>query len=132
MSNLDPKYAKDDDSESIGSDESEDMIGNFKLISQVKKFHKLLIDNKLTEVDEDEFDRRRIACTNDMKELENLFSKLKEALINEKQILIEQKLKEIDEETAEEFTIPLQKLKQNMEIKIKLACKFTKLSFLCY
>jgi hypothetical protein len=70
-----------------------------------------------------------------MKELENLFNKLKEALINEKHILIEQKLKEIDDETVEEFTVPLQKLKQNMEIKIKLACKyrnnkkFTKLKY---
>ena len=41
-------------------------------------------------------------------------------MISEKQILVEQKLKEIEEETAEEYTIPLQKLKQNMEIKIKL------------
>lgn len=99
MSNLDPKE-KDDDSESTGSDESEDMI----------------------EVDEDEFERRRADCLSDMKELETLFNKLKETLIAEKQILVEQKLKEIDDETAEEYTVPLQKLKQNMEIKIKLAC----------
>ena len=76
----------------------------------------------LSEVDEDEFDRRRAACTTDMKELEQLFNKLKEALISEKQTLIEQKLNEIENETAEEFTVPLQKLKQNMDIKIKLAC----------
>lgn len=105
MSNMDAKENNNnnnhnDDSESIGSDESEDMI----------------------EVDEDEFDRRRVECSSDMKELENLFNKLKEALISEKQALIEQKLREIEDETAEEFTVPLMKLKQNMEVKIKLAC----------
>ena len=64
-----------------------------------------------------------------MKELELQFSKLKEELINEKQILVDQKLKEIEEETAEEFTGQLQKLKNNMETKIKLAGKFNKNRF---
>jgi hypothetical protein len=60
-----------------------------------------------------------------MKELELQFAKLKEELINEKQMLVDQKLKEIEEETAEEFTGQLQKLKNNMDNKIRLACKFT-------
>jgi hypothetical protein len=55
-----------------------------------------------------------------MKELETQFMKLKEELLNEKLLLIDQKLKEIDDETAEEYTIPCQKLKQNMELKLKL------------
>ena len=59
----------------------------------------------------------------DMKELEAQFAKLKEELINEKQILIDQKLKEIEDESAEEFKTQLLKLKQNMETKIKLAGK---------
>ncbi len=58
-----------------------------------------------------------------MKELELQFAKLKEELINEKQMLVDQKLKEIEEETAEEFTGQLQKLKNNMDNKIRLACK---------
>ena len=58
-----------------------------------------------------------------MKELEFQFSKLKEMYINERQTLIDQKLKEIEEETSEEFTTQLQKLKQNMDVKIKLASK---------
>jgi hypothetical protein len=74
----------------------------------------------LIEVDEDEFDSRRAICVADMKELESQFLKLKEELIYEKQMLIEQKLKEIENETAEEYTNPAFKLKQNMEIKIKL------------
>jgi len=72
-------------------------------------------------VDEDEFDSRRAICVSDMKDLELQFLKLKEDLINEKQMLIDQKLKEIEEESAEEYTHPSHKLKQNMEIKIKLA-----------
>ena len=65
-----------------------------------------------------------------MKELEFQFSKLKEMYINERQTLIDQKLKEIEEETSEEFTTQLQKLKQNMDVKIKLASKkFVRLFF---
>lgn len=50
-----------------------------------------------------------------------MFAKLKDALIFERQVLVEQKLREIEDETAEEFTSPLQKLKQNMEVRINLA-----------
>jgi hypothetical protein len=56
-----------------------------------------------------------------MKELETQFLKLKEELLNEKQNLIDQKLKEIEEEKADEYVIPVQNLKANMEFKVKLA-----------
>ena len=56
----------------------------------------------------------------DMKELEAQFLKLKEEYIVGKQMLIDQKLKEIEEETAEEFVIPLQKFKQNMDMRLNL------------
>ncbi|RNA14526.1 breast cancer metastasis-suppressor 1 [Brachionus plicatilis] len=87
-----------EDSESVNSDESEETIA-----------------------DEDEYERRRAAIQSDLKELETLFAKLKEALIFERQILIDNKLKEIEEESAEEFTGPLHKLEQNMEVRINLA-----------
>ena len=74
----------------------------------------------IEEVDEDEFDSRRAECVSDMKELESQFMKLKEELVNEKLLLIDQKLKEIEDESAEEYTVPCQKLKQNMELKLKL------------
>jgi breast cancer metastasis-suppressor 1 and related proteins len=88
-----------EDRESIASDESDEMI----------------------EFDETEFDQRRSLLLVDMKQLESQFLQLKEELINEKQQLVNNKLKEIEDETAEEFTIPLKKLEQNMDIKIKLA-----------
>lgn len=88
-----------DDSESIASDESLDEI---------------------TDYDEFEFDHRRAQCVSDMKELEQQFAKLKEQLISERNSLIDQKLEEIEAETAEEFVVPLKKLEMNMDFKIKL------------
>jgi len=88
-----------EDRESIASDESEE----------------------LTEADEDEFERRRAQCQMDMRELEAQFYRLKDELIKEKQLLVDQKLKEIEDETAEEFAVPLQKLQLNMDNKIKQA-----------
>lgn len=87
-----------DDSESIASDESEEM----------------------TEVDEFEFDHRRAACVANMKDLEAKFSKLKEELINERNSMIDSKLDEIENETADEFAVPLKKLQMNLDFKIKL------------
>jgi len=88
-----------DDSESIASDESEEM----------------------TEVDEDEFDHRRADCLAGMRELEAQFVRLKEELISERHALIEHKLKEIEDETADEFTGPLKQLQLGKDFKIKLA-----------
>jgi len=87
-----------DDSESIASDESEEM----------------------TEVDEFEADHRRASCVADMKDLEAKFSKLKEELINERNCMVDKKLDEIENETAEEFAVPLKKLQMNLDFKIKL------------
>lgn len=58
-----------------------------------------------------------------MKELETQFLKLKEDLINEKLAVIDKKLYEIENETAKEYTVPLLKLKENMEAKISVACE---------
>jgi hypothetical protein len=79
---------------------------------------------KQLELDEEESEKRRINCVADMKELENQFLKLKEDLINEKFTVIDKKLFEIENETAKEYTVPLLKLKENMEMKISIACEF--------
>ena len=122
-----------DDSESIASDESEEMTGkqsdleNAVALLQIK--HSQFSKSK--EVDEDEFDHRRAACIADMKELELQYSKLKEELINERNKMVNKKLKEIEDETAEEFTKPLKQLQMNIDFKIKLTSKPTfKQSFL--
>ncbi len=78
-----------------------------------------------TEVDECEFDHRRAACVANMKSLELQFAKLKEELIKEKNNEVEKKLKEIEDETAEEFLVPLKKLQMNMDFKIKLTSNTT-------
>lgn len=87
-----------EDSESIASDDSEEM----------------------TEYEEFEFEHRRSTCVANMKELEVQFAKLKEQLIAERNSLVDKKLDEIEDETAEEFVIPLKKLQMNMDFKIKL------------
>lgn len=73
------------------------------------------------EDDEAESERRRAACLADMRELESLFVRLKEALIKEKQCLVETKMREIEDETAEEFTSAVAKMQQNMEMRLRLA-----------
>jgi hypothetical protein len=59
-----------------------------------------------------------------MKELETHFTKLKEELINERNCMVDKKLKEIEDETAEEFVIPLKKLQMNLDFKINLSSVF--------
>jgi hypothetical protein len=59
-----------------------------------------------------------------MKELESQFLKLKDELIQEKYSLIDKKLLDIENETAKEYTVPLLKLKESMEMKISIACEF--------
>ena len=76
------------------------------------------------EVDEDEFDQRRSICLGEMKELEMQFAKLKEELISEKYALIDEKLRAIEDETADEFKLPLQKLQMNKDFKIKHASNY--------
>ena len=59
-----------------------------------------------------------------MKELEAQFIKLKDELIQEKFSIIDKKLYEIEKETAKEYTVPLLKLKENMEMKTSIASWF--------
>lgn len=84
------------------------------------------------EDDDAECERRRLACLADMRELEQLFGRLKEALFKEKQCLIEAKLREIEDENADEFTHTVFKMKQNMEMRIRLASMITLTFFLFY
>lgn len=77
----------------------------------------------VSELDEEESEKRRAECVSNMKELENQFLKLKEELIQEKLSLVEKKLQEIDNGTAKEYTIPLTQLKENMDMRISIASK---------
>ncbi len=87
---------------------------------------------EIKEIDEDEFDQRRAVCLADMKDLEAQFAKLKEELINERNLLVDKKLKEIEEETADEFVIPLKKLQMSMDFKINFTSKLINLFIFIY
>jgi hypothetical protein len=56
-----------------------------------------------------------------IKELEDAYNKFKQDLIQERLVLIEKKLQDIENETAKEYAIPFARLKQNMEMKLKVA-----------
>jgi hypothetical protein len=77
----------------------------------------------IKEVDEDECDQRRAKYLSSMKELEQQFIKLKEEYIAQRFKVVDQKLKETEDETAEEFRIPLNKLEKNLEFKTKFSSK---------
>ena len=59
-----------------------------------------------------------------MKDLEQQYGKLKEEYIDERFKVVDQKLKEIEEETAEEFIKPLKQLQMNMEFKTNFSSLF--------
>ena len=59
-----------------------------------------------------------------MKELEQQFIKLKEEYIAQRFKVVDQKLKETEDETAEEFKIPLNKLEKNLEFKTNFSSIF--------
>ena len=127
MSSTNPMDGKEniDDSESIASDESLDEIAG-KFILHCSHIHSIVLWCYISwflDYDEFEFDHRRAQCVSDMKELEIQFSRLKEQLIYERNNLIDKKLKEIEDENAEEFVVPLKKLEMNMDFKIKLTSK---------
>lgn len=80
------------------------------------------------EVDEDECDLIKAKYLAHMKELETHFSRLKDELISQRFKEVDQKLKEIEEESADEFRNPLKKLEMNMQFKTNFS---SKCSFLC-
>jgi hypothetical protein len=73
-----------------------------------------------TEIDEEQTESRRLECMTTIKDLEVQFSKLKDELIQEKLRLIETKLRDIENETAREFQVPINKLKENLDLKLNI------------
>jgi hypothetical protein len=74
-----------------------------------------------SEIDEEQTESRRVECMTTIKDLEIQFQKLKEELIEEKLRLVETKLQEIETETAREFQMPVNKLKENMNLRLSVS-----------
>ena len=58
-----------------------------------------------------------------LKDLEMHFARLKDELIAQRFKEVDQKLKEIEDESADEFRNPLKKLEMNMEFKTNFSSK---------
>ncbi|XP_063993216.1 breast cancer metastasis-suppressor 1-like protein isoform X2 [Diachasmimorpha longicaudata] len=72
-------------------------------------------------MDEDDNERRRIECQEKVDVLERQFGLLKEQLYHEQIAQLNLKVQEIENETAEEYSVPLIDLQEKMETKIEVA-----------
>ncbi|XP_011505549.1 PREDICTED: breast cancer metastasis-suppressor 1-like protein [Ceratosolen solmsi marchali] len=74
-----------------------------------------------SEMDENECERRRTECLENLVDLERQFYLLKEQLYKERVIQMDTKLGEVKVGKSEEYLIPLERLKENMKIKVEVA-----------
>ncbi|XP_062570222.1 breast cancer metastasis-suppressor 1-like protein [Saccostrea cucullata] len=74
-----------------------------------------------SELDEEECERRKTECLDDMADLEKQFSDLKEVLYKERMGQIEHKLEEVKAGRALEYLSPLAQLQENMRIRTEVA-----------
>lgn len=74
-----------------------------------------------SEMDEDECERRRNECIDNLVDLEKQFSFLKEQLYRERITQVDTKLGEVRVGKSEEYLIPLERLRENMKIKQEVA-----------
>ncbi|XP_071867470.1 breast cancer metastasis-suppressor 1-like protein isoform X2 [Bombus fervidus] len=74
-----------------------------------------------SEMDEDECERRRNECMENLVDLERQFTLLKEQLYRERITQVDTKLGEVRVGKSEEYLVPLERLKENMKTKTEVA-----------
>ncbi|XP_032667595.1 breast cancer metastasis-suppressor 1-like protein [Odontomachus brunneus] len=74
-----------------------------------------------SEMDEDECERRRNECMDNLVDLERQFTLLKEQLYRERITQVDTKLGEVRVGKSEEYLIPLERLKENLKTKTEVA-----------
>lgn len=74
-----------------------------------------------SEMDEDECERRRVECMDNLMDIEKQFYVVKEQLYKERIAQIDTKLIEVKGGKSEEYLIPLQALKDAMKTKMEVA-----------
>ncbi|XP_043554377.1 breast cancer metastasis-suppressor 1-like protein-A, partial [Chiloscyllium plagiosum] len=75
----------------------------------------------LAEMDDEDCERRRTECLDEMSNLEKQFTDLKEQLYRERLSQVEAKLEEVIAGKAPEYLEPLATLQENMQIRTKVA-----------
>uniref|UniRef100_A0A3B3C4A7 BRMS1 like transcriptional repressor b n=1 Tax=Oryzias melastigma TaxID=30732 RepID=A0A3B3C4A7_ORYME len=78
-------------------------------------------DGDSSEMDDEDCERRRMECLDEMTTLEKQFTDLKEQLYKERLSQVEMKLQEVMAGCAQEYLEPLANLQENMQIRTKVA-----------
>ncbi|XP_068609738.1 breast cancer metastasis-suppressor 1-like protein-A [Brachionichthys hirsutus] len=78
-------------------------------------------DGDSSEMDDEDCERRRVECLDEMTTLEKQFTDLKEQLYKERLSQVDIKLQEVMAGCAQEYLEPLANLQENMQIRTKVA-----------
>ncbi|XP_028838006.1 breast cancer metastasis-suppressor 1-like protein-A [Denticeps clupeoides] len=78
-------------------------------------------DGDSSEMDDEDCERRRMECIDEMSNLEKQFTDLKDQLYKERLSQVEAKLQEVIAGKAPEYLEPLAALQENMQIRTKVA-----------
>ncbi|XP_056872840.1 breast cancer metastasis-suppressor 1-like protein-A isoform X2 [Takifugu flavidus] len=78
-------------------------------------------DGDSSEMDDEDCERRRMECLDEMTNLEKQFTDLKEQLYKERLSQVDIKLQEVMAGCAQEYLEPLANLQENMQIRTKVA-----------
>uniref|UniRef100_A0A8D2LC78 BRMS1 transcriptional repressor and anoikis regulator n=1 Tax=Varanus komodoensis TaxID=61221 RepID=A0A8D2LC78_VARKO len=78
-------------------------------------------EEESSEMDEEDYERRRSECLDEMSDLEKQFSELKETLFKERLNQVKAKLEDVMAGKAAEYLDPLGVLQKHMQIRIEVA-----------
>ncbi|XP_069029118.1 breast cancer metastasis-suppressor 1-like protein-A isoform X1 [Embiotoca jacksoni] len=81
-------------------------------------------DGDSSEMDEEDCERRRMECLDEMSNLEKYFTDLKDQLYRERLSQVKSKLAEVEAGRAAEYLEPLAVLLENMQVRTKVAGNF--------
>ncbi|XP_073340230.1 breast cancer metastasis-suppressor 1-like protein-A isoform X1 [Pagrus major] len=81
-------------------------------------------DGDSSEMDEEDCERRRMECLDEMSNLEKQFTDLKDQLYRERLSQVNSKLTEVEAGRAAEYLEPLAVLLENMQVRTKVAGNF--------
>lgn len=85
-------------------------------------------DGDSSEMDDEDCERRRVECLDEMTNLEKQFTDLKDQLYKERLSQVDAKLQEVIAGKAQEYLEPLATLQDNMQIRSKVAGIYRELS----
>ncbi|KAL4622924.1 hypothetical protein GN956_G19949 [Arapaima gigas] len=81
----------------------------------------------LSEMDDEDYERRRLECLDEMSDLEKQFLELKDKLFRERLNQVKMKLDEVMAAQAAEYKEPLAALQKNMQLRTEVAAVYKEL-----